>query len=101
MFGKPPPGTPPTNKRPWPGDRVRIKTSSVLGTVSDYEYWLNGHTFPVRVDHPAGVTRMFIQSEVAVVATDHRDVVVQLPQKPAEPADTVTSTVGQRGEGVA
>lgn len=38
----------PTNGRPWPGDRVRLKLSGREGIVEDYEYGWNSNVFPVR-----------------------------------------------------
>lgn len=44
---EPQPLTGPTNDRPWPGTRVKIRSTGIEGVVDDYEYGWNSGVFPV------------------------------------------------------
>nr|WP_157527584.1 hypothetical protein [Kibdelosporangium sp. MJ126-NF4]CEL15303.1 hypothetical protein [Kibdelosporangium sp. MJ126-NF4]CTQ95655.1 hypothetical protein [Kibdelosporangium sp. MJ126-NF4] len=67
VFGRTKPR--PTNGRPYPGTRVRIRQDirghRRFGTVALYEWDWNGHLFPVDIEHVG--TRLFAAADIEVI----------------------------------
>lgn len=86
------PASGPTNGRPWPGDRVRLKPSGCEGVVEDYEYGWNSNVFPVRFP---GDSRICGISSVEIIESTIQVLPLQ-PSQPATPRPTRRITVAAK-----
>lgn len=100
-MNEPRPASGPTNGRPWPGDRVRLKGTRHEGIVEDYEYGWNSHLFPVMF--PSGyqmcstTSVTTIRSKVRVIGADTTEPAPKLITAATDIPDATATEPGRQG----